>query len=964
MGGGEGEGVGVEEATVASDDGVSDGGETDEETGAQFVEADEDFSASDVHRIQRKLEPGDTIVSRHNCVRVAGLDVVDALLLICTQNVYVIDGFCVSDDGEILDVDSAGPLFRPVIPPSDAAAITGNKLQSSQRGSLSSSAAAAAACVRSERSVAKWPHEDIAEVHKRRLLLQDLALEVFSSDGRNHLLAFRRGERDGVYAKLSTLSGNAVVDLTADGGLKSNAMLSLDIVAAGATATAGLFGFQSLMGMGGGEAKSTPTHRWVRGEMSNFAYLMHLNTMAGRSYNDLTQYPVFPWILADYDSDELDLDNPKSFRDLSRPMGMQTPGRASEFLGRFNSWDDPTGQTPAFHYGTHYSSAMIVASYLIRLEPFTQHFLKLQGGHFDHPDRMFHSVREAWQSASETNMADVKELIPEFFYLPEFLENHNHFHFGTKQTGEELNHVMLPAWAHGSAREFIRKHREALESPYVSAHLHEWIDLVFGCKQQGEQAVDARNVFHHLSYEGAVDIEHITDVVQRNATIGIISNFGQTPRQLFKKPHPKRTQTGAYSAPAVAPDAASSGGVALQPSQWTVYSHPDMLLPSPHPIRDVRGPVGEILATTDKILALAGRKTVIPPSSTKCAAWGYPDASLRIISVDSDKISSVHEGLHVGEITCVAFPDNRTVVTGGADSVVSIWRMKKQSAKPMSFVRLVNLHGHCAAVTCLAVSRALSIAVSGAADRTCIVWDLNSMRFVRQLGGHPDPVAAVCISNVSGDIVTASGNILSLWSVNGLLVARKDTSMGSSSPIVCCTVSEGPEWNEDNIIVTGHQNGLVKIWSCDHFPKPIQESDDSAGRKSGVWAYEIHFRAQLATHTAFERKENRLPASITCLSVAKDNRKLYVGDERGRVFSWTLPDGTGGVSDYWVKDDMVNVCGKCKVRFTFAERRHHCRNCGGVFCGKCSKYEVAIPRLKLDRPVRVCQACYDHVKSH
>lgn len=42
---------------------------------------------------------------------------------------------------------------------------------------------------------------------------------------------------------------------------------------------------------------------YQRGEISNFQYLMHLNTLAGRSYNDLMQYPVFPWILADYDSE-------------------------------------------------------------------------------------------------------------------------------------------------------------------------------------------------------------------------------------------------------------------------------------------------------------------------------------------------------------------------------------------------------------------------------------------------------------------------------------------------------------------------------------------------------------------------------------------------------------------------------------------------------------------------------------
>jgi hypothetical protein len=53
-----------------------------------------------------------------------------------------------------------------------------------------------------------------------------------------------------------------------------------------------------------------------------------------------------------------------------------------------------------------------------------------QGGHFDLADRMFHSLKEAWLSASRNNMADIKELIPEFFYLPEFLENSNQFDLG------------------------------------------------------------------------------------------------------------------------------------------------------------------------------------------------------------------------------------------------------------------------------------------------------------------------------------------------------------------------------------------------------------------------------------------------------------------------------------------------------------------------------------------------------
>lgn len=51
-------------------------------------------------------------------------------------------------------------------------------------------------------------------------------------------------------------------------------------------------------------------------------------------------------------------------------------------------------------------------------------------------------------------------------------------------------------------------------------------------------------------------------------------------------------------------------------------------------------------------------------------------------------------------------------------------------------------------------------------------------------------------------------------------------------------------------------------------------------------------------------------------------------------------------------------------RFTLYERKHHCRNCGQVFCNKCSRFESEISRLKILKPVRVCQPCYGALKQH
>lgn len=79
--------------------------------------------------------------------------------------------------------------------------------------------------------------------------------------------------------------------------------------------------------------------------------------------------------------------------------------------------------------------------------------------------------------------------------------------------------------------------REALESDHVSKHLHHWIDLIFGYKQSGVEALKAKNLFYHLCYEGAIDLENINDLAKRHALEVQISEFGQIPKQLFTKPH-------------------------------------------------------------------------------------------------------------------------------------------------------------------------------------------------------------------------------------------------------------------------------------------------------------------------------------------------------------------------------------------------------------------------------------------
>ena len=296
------------------------------------------------------------------------------------------------------------------------------------------------------------------------------------------------------------------------------------------------------------------TEAWVQREITNFEYLMRLNTIAGRSYNDLAQYPVFPWVLSDYESENLDLTSPTVFRDLRLPMGIQNraqcEARSELYHELASTWnpDDEMSELP-FHYGSMYSNPAFVLWYLLRLEPYASLHIHLNDGRFDKPDRLFDSMAKTYEGCT-SNPTDVKELVPEFFYLSDFLTNSNAFDMGTCQSGAKIGPVQLPPWAKGDVHTFVRLHRQALESEFVSMHLHHWIDLIFGYKQRpphlsngSQEAVKACNVYRPHHYLDAFDLETLE---KENPSlyrlyVSTANEYGQVPVQLFpKRPHPQR----------------------------------------------------------------------------------------------------------------------------------------------------------------------------------------------------------------------------------------------------------------------------------------------------------------------------------------------------------------------------------------------------------------------------------------
>ncbi|KXJ94184.1 beige/BEACH domain-containing protein [Microdochium bolleyi] len=794
-------------------------------------EAEDGFEDKN-RRVMRRLAHGDLVQHVYNTSRIIGLEACEGILLIGKNELYLMDNFFQCADGEIVSVWDAPAEERDPF----SQIVTGAK--SSERRPTSST--------QDSRS---WRWHDVVSLSKRRFLFRDVAIEIFFTDGRSYLLTARNPSiRDEMYAKLSAKTPH-----TAGANLLPNPedawrLESLKVVDDSPQTLGSKFG--SIFN----QTPWTPVmRRWQRGEISNFHYLMLVNTMAGRTFNDLTQYPVFPWVLADYTSEELDLSNPATFRDLSKPMGAQTARRQADYTSRYNSLAE-IGETP-FHYGTHYSSAMIVASYLIRLPPFVQSYILLQGGSFDHADRLFFSIEGSWRSAAQDNGSDVRELIPEFFCLPDFLTNVNGYNFGERQGSRgHVNHVELPPWAKGDPKIFIAKHREALESPYVSQHLHAWIDLIFGYKQLGDLAVENLNVFHHLSYYGAKDLDNITDTDERHATTSIIHNFGQTPHQVFTKAHPPREH---FSFPARRLDVSS-----------------EFLARMPHPVLESRERVAmlEFSKKYDRLICSSPFRLNLPPLYDKYLEWGFADNSIRFFFNENRRSAGVNENLHIGQISCVTVAGSKTLITAGEDCVITVHDIQTHAGKPVELHQRSTLTGHKTPVTTIAVSKAFSTLLTVSLDGHAFLWDLNRLDFIRKLPTNRI-VECAKINDVSGEILLCSGSNVSLYTLNGDLLLDQNVCSEHDDYVHSCAFYEGSgnEWLQNFLVFTGHKRGRVNIWK-------------RVITKSGKWTLELVRRLDHAD-TRSETGANS-EAAITCITPM--HQVVYTGDDDGRVYEWTL----------------------------------------------------------------------------
>ncbi|XP_072119006.1 neurobeachin a isoform X8 [Mobula birostris] len=683
----------------------------------------------------------------------------------------------------------------------------------------------------------KWMFSEIRAVFSRRHLLQNTALEVFMANRTSVMFNFpdQATVKKAVYSLPRVGVGTSY-------GLPQARRISL-------ASPRQLF------------KSSNMTQRWQRREISNFEYLMFLNTVAGRTYNDLNQYPVFPWVITNYESEELDLTLPGNFRDLSKPIGSLNPKRAVFYAERYETWEDD--QVPPYHYNTHYSTATSTLAWLVRIEPFTTFFLNANEGKFDYPERTFSSVAKSWRNC-QRDTSDVKELIPEFYYLPEMFVNSNNYNLGIREDGTVVSDVELPLWAK-KPEDFVRINRMALESEFVSCQLHQWIDLIFGYKQRGPEAVRALNVFHYLTYEGSVNLDSITDSSLREAMEVHIQNLGQMPSQLLIEPHPPRS-SAMHLSPLMFKDqmqqdvimvlkfpsnspvthvAANTLPHLSTPAVVTVTCSRLFAVNRWHNTVGLRGAPGysleqahhlpiemdpliannagvnkrQITDLVDQSIQINAHCFVVTADNRYILVCGFWDKSFRVYSTETGKLTQIVFG-HWDVVTCLARSESYIggdcyIVSGSRDATLLLWYWSGRhhiigdnpNNSDYPAPRAV-LTGHDHEVVSVSVCAELGLVISGAKEGPCLVHTITG-DLLRALEGPENCVypRLISVSSEGHCIIYYERGRFCNFSINGKLLGQMETNDSTRALLLS---SDGQN------LVTGGDNGVVEVWqACD-----------------------------------------------------------------------------------------------------------------------------------------------------
>ncbi|KAF3852488.1 hypothetical protein F7725_005843 [Dissostichus mawsoni] len=480
---------------------------------------------------------------------------------------------------------------------------------------------------------------------------------------------------------------------------------------------------------------------------------------------------------------------------------------------------------------------------------------------------------------------------------------------------------LLPHFFHSVATQ------KALESEFVSCQLHQWIDLIFGYKQQGPEATRALNVFYYLTYEGAVNLSSITDPMLREAVESQIRSFGQTPCQLLIEPHPPRssamqvtplmfteqmqqdvimvlkfpsnspvthvaanTQPGLTSPAIITVTANRIFAVnkwygltghqssTVQDQQYQLPVEIDPLIASN--VGSHRRQISDLL---DQSIQISSQCFIITADNRFILLCGFWDKSFRVYSTDSGKLTQIVFG-HRDVVTCLARSESYIggdcyVLSGSRDATLLLWywngKHNSIGESPGKFTTpRAILTGHDCEVTC--------------AKGPCLIHSMNG-DLLRTLEGPESCLRPRLIqSSTEGHcmIYYEKGQFCN-FSVNGKLLRHMEVedSIKLSGQIASASLVENipEEWSaldtntinypaaQDDTFPVSHISSLVAMYLSRDGQYLLTGGD---GGVVSVW--QVHNFKQLFTYPGCD-------AGIRSMTMSHDQRCIITGMSSGSI---------------------------------------------------------------------------------
>ena len=272
---------------------------------------------------------------------------------------------------------------------------------------------------------------------------------------------------------------------------------------------------------------------------NNYDLISFINIFSNRSFRDVFQYPIFPML---YNSIGYN-------RQMNEHIGFQTLNEESKerkellltnYIYKQNDKEND-GEEDICLYNIHYSNPPFIFNYLLRVFPYSFLAIEFQGDNFDDPNRCFYSI-ESTLLSNLSDKSDLREMIPELYYMIELFYNKNNILFEKLKNGDKIDDVLIKSDEkieldinrRENYAKFLFLMRKSLEE---EKDINKWIDLIFGvnknnCKIEG-------HIYNYYKKNSQVNFNNDLSILKDDFTMDKV-NFGLLPYQLFKKEFPKK----------------------------------------------------------------------------------------------------------------------------------------------------------------------------------------------------------------------------------------------------------------------------------------------------------------------------------------------------------------------------------------------------------------------------------------